>query len=474
MIERISSCKLLISKKKNSRMIVDGIIYADEYIEKFLDAQSVRQVENVACLPGIVSKSMAMPDIHAGYGFPIGGVAAFDAENGIISPGGVGYDINCGVRLIRTDLVEDEVRNKKEKILYDLFASIPLGVGSRGKIRLSRNEGKQVVLKGANWAVEKGFGDRADLERIESGGFMEGANCDVVSGRAFERGEMQEGTLGSGNHFLEIQRVEEIYDDNNAEILGIQKGMIMIMLHTGSRGFGHQICTDFIREMQRASEKYGIYLPDRQLACAPFQSPEGQRYYSAMKAAANYAWANRQILGHLAVESLMRALSKSFGYELIYDVAHNIAKVEAHKIGGIERRLVVHRKGATRAFGPGHPELPAFCRNIGQPVIIPGDMGRCSYILLGMQRAMEETFGSTCHGAGRIMSRGEARRKNSPHAVAEDMRKKGILVKSDSKSILSEEMSGAYKNVSNVVDVAERAGISKKVAKLAPLIVVKG
>lgn len=474
MIKRTGKHKLIIPKESNPRMLADGVIYADEYVEKFLDERSLKQVENVATLPGIVGNSMAMPDIHAGYGFPIGGVAAFDPGEGVISPGGVGYDINCGVRLIKTDLAEAEIKGKTEKILNVLFSSVPLGAGSEGNIRLSRNEEEEIALKGARWAVEKGFGEKVDLDRTESGGLMEGADPGCISRKAYERGRRQEGTLGSGNHFLEVQCVDEIFDEQAARIFGLFKGLVTLMVHTGSRGFGHQVCTDFVREMSAARSRYPFYLADRQLAAVPFKSPEGQRYFSAMKGAANYAWANRQILGHLAAGALSRALGRRVNSEMVYDVAHNIAKLEEHLIDGKIRKALVHRKGATRAFAPGSRELPPVYRNIGQPVIIPGDMGRFSYLFLGTQKAMEETFGSTCHGAGRLMSRSEARKKADYGEIVGRLKSGGVLIKAGSRATVLEEMSAAYKDVSNVVDVVHGAGISKKVARLRPVAVIKG
>ncbi|MEK6527708.1 MAG: RtcB family protein, partial [Nitrospirota bacterium] len=476
-LRRIDSVRLEIPKGFKTGMRTSGIIYVDEILEKDLEIKSVEQVANVATLPGIVSSSLAMPDIHAGYGFAIGGVAAFDLKDGIISPGGVGYDINCGVRLLRSNLDKEEVVPKIKDIVDVLFNQIPSGVGSKGKLRLSAVDEREVLLKGSRWAVEQGFGNAEDLAHTESGGCIEGADAEIISKKAYERGRQQQGTLGSGNHFAEIQYVDEIYDEKAANILGLHKNQITVMIHTGSRGFGHQVCTDYLEVMQRAASKYNIELADRELACAPFESPEGKEYISAMRAAANYAWANRQCIMHWVKESFMKIFKtgpKTIGMSLIYDVAHNIAKVEEHIVDGKKRKLIVHRKGATRAFPPGHPELPDVYKSLGQPVIIPGDMGRASFVLLGTEKAMKESFGSTCHGAGRVMSRHQAIRQAKGRAIWREMADKGIIVKSAGRETLAEEMSEAYKDISKVVDVVHTAGISRKVVKLRPLGVIKG
>jgi tRNA-splicing ligase RtcB len=420
---------------------------------------------------------MAMPDVHTGYGFSIGGVAAFDLKDGIVSPGGVGYDINCGVRLLRSNLRKDDVAAKIKDLVSVLYNEIPSGVGSKGKVRLGPDDQKRILKKGAQWAVEQGFGESGDLEKIESGGCIEGADPSLISNKAYERGRSQQGTLGSGNHFLEVQYVDEIYDEKAANSLGLFRDQITVMIHTGSRGFGHQVCTDFLEVMERAANKYKIELPDKELACAPFESPEAQDYLAAMRAAANYAWANRQCIMHWSRETFMKVFGLSpreLGMSLIYDVAHNIAKVETHEVNGRKTKLIVHRKGATRAFPPGHPELPEIYRPIGQPVLIPGDMGRASFVLLGTEKAMEETFGSTCHGAGRIMSRHQAIKRAKGRKIWREMEDKGIIVRSAGRETLAEEMSEAYKDVSNVVDVVHRAGISTKVARLRPIGVIKG
>jgi tRNA-splicing ligase RtcB len=476
-LRRIDETKIEIPVDYKIGMRVKGIIYVDEVLEKELEDQSIDQVANVATLPGIIGSSMAMPDIHTGYGFAIGGVAAFNLKEGIVSPGGVGYDINCGVRLLKSNLLKEDVLLKIKDLVSVLYNEIPSGVGSKGKVRLGPDDQKKILLKGARWAVEQGFGDAADLEKIESGGCIDGADPSLISNKAYERGRAQQGTLGSGNHFLEVQYVDEIYDEKAANNLGFFKDQITVMIHTGSRGFGHQVCTDFLEVMERAVSKYKIGLPDKELACAPFESPEAKDYLAAMRAAANYAWANRQCIMHWAREAFSRVFNispKKLGMELIYDVAHNIAKIEDHEVNGKKMKLIVHRKGATRAFPPGHPELPDIYRPLGQPVLIPGDMGRASYVLLGTEKAMKETFGSTCHGAGRLMSRHQAIKKAKGRAIWREMEDKGIIVRSAGRETLAEEMSEAYKDISNVVDVVHNAGISKKVARLRPIGVIKG
>lgn len=476
-IERIDKYRLRVPKGFIQGMKTEGLIFLDETLEQELEVESVKQVANVATLPGIVGKSLAMPDIHTGYGFPIGGVAAFDADEGIISPGGVGYDINCGVRLLRSNLTRVEVEPKIRELIDILYTNIPSGVGSTGKIKLSTKDEKEIVRKGAIWAVEQGFGGAEDLEKIESNGCLEGADPDTISQKAFERGKAQQGTLGSGNHFLEIQYVAEVYDPTIASAMGFTKGQITVMIHTGSRGFGHQICDDYLRVMLQAAKKYGIELPDKELACVPFRSREGQQYFSAMKGAANYAWANRQCLMHWTREVFLRVFKLSpreLGMTVVFDVAHNIAKEEFHSVDGKRKKLIVHRKGATRAFPKGHPELPDCYKDIGQPVLIPGDMGRVSFVLVGLPKAMEETFGSTCHGAGRLLSRNQAIKQAKGRSIKEELAERGIIVRSAGKETLAEEMPDAYKDVSNVVDVVHNAGIAMKVVKLKPMGVIKG
>lgn len=477
-LEKIDDFRWRIPKKYKQGMKVPGVIYADEELLKdVIGDKAPEQVSNVATLPGIVKYSLAMPDIHWGYGFCIGGVAATDVEKGgVISPGGVGFDINCGVRLVRTNLEEKEIKPKIKDLVYALYNNVPAGVGSEGKIRVNESEERKILLQGAKWAVDKGFGTKDDLEHTEENGSMEGADPTRVSERAYQRGKRQSGTLGSGNHFLEIQVVDEVYDENAAQVFGIEKGQITVMIHSGSRGFGYQVCDEYSKGMVRILGKYNISVPDMQLACAPVKSPEGQAYLGAMKCAANYAWNNRQCLMHLTRKVFEQFFNRSFGdlgMSLVYDVAHNIAKIEKYVMDGEEKLLCIHRKGATRAFPPGHVELPSDYREIGQPVIIPGDMGRNSYLLVGTKKA-EETFYSTCHGAGRVMSRKAAIRACSGRSISKELAEKGIAVIAAGKGTLAEEMPEAYKNVTEVVNVVHNAGISKRVCRMRPLGVVKG
>lgn len=464
---------------REGKMRVDGIIYADEHMmQEIQKDESLQQVINVSYLPGIVSHSLAMPDIHWGYGFPIGGVAAFDMDEGIVSPGGVGYDINCGVRLLKTGLRRIEISNKLETLVNTLFANIPSGVGSHRKdLKLSQQEARNVLKNGAQWAISQGYGSKEDLEHIEEKGCISGADPDVVSDKAIQRGLAQLGTLGSGNHFVEVGYVSEVYNEQVAHVLGLEKDGITIVVHTGSRGLGYQVCDDFIRVMIDASRKYNIELPDRQLCCAPINSPEGKEYLAAMACAANYAFANRQMITHWVRESFERALlisPKESRISTVYDVCHNIAKFEDHIVDGKKKRLCVHRKGATRAFPPNHPDTPDAYKSVGQPVLIPGDMGRCSYVLVGTEKAYSDTFGSTCHGAGRVMSRNQAMKIARGRSIAQELKEKGILVRADSRATLDEELPEAYKDVTEVVNIVENAGISKKIAQLKPLCVIKG
>ena len=464
--------------QKTGNMRVPGIIYAtEEMIEGKGQNEPLTQVANVATLPGIVKASFAMPDIHWGYGFPIGGVAAFDWKTGVISPGGVGYDINCGVRLAATSLDVTAVRPKLEELINALHNQIPSGVGSTGSVTLSVSEEKKVLKKGSRWALEQGFAEESDLAHTEEGGCMENADPDAVSDRALERGRKQLGTLGSGNHFLEVGMVEEIYDMNAARAFGLFEGQVTLILHSGSRGLGYQICDDFLLRMTKHIDRLGFDLPDRQLACAMIQSEEGMRYYNAMACAANYAWVNRQVLLHLSRKVFSHALKispRDLSMKLVYDVCHNIAKREEHTIDGEKRLVCVHRKGATRAFAPGNPALCDEYRDVGQPILIPGDMGRASYVMVGTQKAMEETFGSTCHGAGRVLSRQAAKKKSRGRDIQRELEDQGILVRWSGRSTLAEEMPEAYKDISKVVEVVHCAGISKKVARLKPMAVVKG
>lgn len=475
-LERIDECRWRIPM--TGEMRVPGIIFATrELLPKIKEDQSPRQVANVAHLPGILKASMAMPDVHWGYGFPIGGVAATSLSDGVISPGGVGYDINCGCRLLRTSLHQRDVSPRIKDLVEALFQNIPCGVGCSGAIRLTEEKEREVLRQGARWAVENGFGESSDLEKTEDRGCMGEADPSAVSPRALERGRAQLGTLGSGNHFLEVQVVEEVYDARAAAAFEIEPGGVTVMIHSGSRGLGYQICDDYLRVMNQAVRKYRISLPDRQLACAPLESEESKRYYRAMSCAANYAWANRQCLMHWTRKTFEKTLGigpRDLGMRLVYDVCHNIAKIEEHEVDGRPQRVCVHRKGATRAFPAGHPDLPWAYRNVGQPVLIPGDMGTNSYVLVGSEGAMTETFGSTCHGAGRVKSRGEAVRTYQLKSLLKDLSDRGVRVMAKGKKTLLEEAPGAYKDVGDVVDVVERAGICRRVAKLRPLGVIKG
>jgi len=447
-------------------------------LDKIWEDKAFQQVINVSFLPGIVGHSLAMPDIHWGYGFPIGGVAATRTRDGVVSPGGVGFDINCGVRLLRTNLSLEEIKPRVEKLVSAMYSNIPSGLGSEGKLRISEKELDKALLKGAAWAVERGYGEAGDLVCTEESGCLRNARPDKVSPKAKKRGLPQLGTLGSGNHFLEIQAVDSIYDPEIAQAMGILEiGQILILIHTGSRGLGHQVCDDYIRVMGSATQRYGISLPDRQLSCAPVQSPEGQDYLAAMACAANYAWINRQCIAHWVRESFIQVLGKSpreLGLEQVYDVAHNIAKIEKYSREGKIEELCVHRKGATRSFPRGHPDLPAIYRNAGQPVLIPGDMGRYSYIAVGTETALQETFGSTCHGAGRLQSRSAAKKSLRGSDITHKLALRGIIVKTDSPGSLAEEASDAYKDVAEVVEVAHKANLSRKVARAVPLGVIKG
>ena len=461
-------------------MRVEGLVYADRaLISDIRGDQAVRQVANVACLPGIVGRSIGMPDIHWGYGFAIGGVAAFDPdEDGVISPGGVGYDINCGVRLLRSGIHVDDIASHTPKLMDQIQRDVPAGVGAgSASFKLSEESVRTVLSEGARWAVEEGLGSDSDVERIESGGRLEGADPDQVSARAVERGRPQLGTVGSGNHFIEVGYVDEVYDRNVAARLGLDLGTVTVFIHSGSRGLGHQVCTDFLDVMLGVSRAYGIHLPDKQLACAPLRSPEAERYLGAMAAAGNFAFANRQVMAHRVRMAFERVLGRSWadlGMGLVYDVAHNNAKWETHELEGRQRRLCVHRKGATRAYPPGHPELPAVYRDVGQPVLIPGDMGRYSFVLVGTEAAYRETFGSTCHGAGRRMSRRQAKKSVRGRDLRGEFRERGIEVRAASFATIAEEVPEAYKDVADVVNVVDRAGIGAKVARLRPIGVLKG
>lgn len=459
---------------KQGEMRVSAVIYiSSKLLESVRRDLSLRQAKNVACLKGIQKSAYVMPDAHQGYGFPIGGVAAFDLDEGIISPGGVGYDINCGVRLLRTDYTERDVHNRRKQLLDEIFKEVPAGVGKGGITRLSRNVLEDVCLKGAEWAVENGYGTKEDLKRTEENGRMRAADSSYLSRRAMERGIPQLGTLGAGNHFLEIQKVSEIYDKNVAKVFGIDsKDQILVMIHCGSRGLGHQVASDYIRLMEN---RFGIRgLPDRELINAPVRSPLGQQYYKSMSSAVNFAFANRQMITHWVRNVFARIMGSSKGMEQVYDVCHNVAKIEKHRINGEIKEVCIHRKGATRSFGPGRDEIPEVYRSVGQPVIIPGSMGTASYILVGTSEAEKLSFGSTAHGAGRVMSRHEALRRFRGEKIKQELERKGIELKSTSWRGVAEEASEAYKNVDEVVRVSDAVGIGKLVARVVPVGVMKG
>jgi len=453
--------------------------FLSETLYELLEEDAVLQAANAATLPGVVEPVVVMPDVHVGYGFPIGGVMATDpAEGGIISPGAIGYDINCGVRLIATNLEGKDVKKRLDSIMRALLHGVPAGVGSTSKIKLSKSKMKEVLRLGAKWAVSRGFGKKEDLEHAEGYGQLPFADPEAVSNEAYERGSDELGTVGSGNHFVEVQEVEEVYEPEVAKALGFHKGQVMIMVHSGSRGLGHQVATDYIKVALRASGKYRIELPDPELACVPLNSPEGQRYWGAMNAAANYAFANRQILGWISTSAVAKALGltiEEVGYRVVYDHAHNIGKLEAHRVGGKEKTVLVHRKGATRAFPPGHPEVPPAYREYGQPVIIPGDMGRYSYLLVGQPASMEKSYGTTCHGAGRVLSRAKAKKLvRAAGGVEKYVRERGLKVVARGKGTIMEEIPEAYKDVSEVVKVVAGLGIAKPILRLKPLGTLKG
>jgi len=452
-------------------MRVPARVYADATLwEQISKDRSLDQLLNVATLPGVADRVYAMPDVHEGYGFPVGGVAAMDARTGVISPGGVGYDINCGVRLLATELEVERVGDRLEAVVHDLSRSIPSGTGRSGRLSLAADELDRVLAEGCRYLVQRGEATVDDLEVIEAHGSLARADADAVSDRAKTRGHDQLGTIGSGNHFVEVQAVDEVLDETAAGLYGLHRGQLVILVHTGSRGLGHQVCTDYVRLMDQVMPRYGITLPDRELACAPLRSPEGQRYFGAMCAAANFAFANRQIITHRVREVFRRAFRDQGDVRVVYDVAHNMAKLEEH--GG--RELCVHRKGATRAFGPHHAETPPRYRTAGQPVFIPGSMGTASWVLAGTDGNMELSFGSTCHGAGRAMSRHAAKRVKSGSDVRRELEARGIVVRCGSTGALAEEAPYAYKDVERVVGVVHDAGLARRVARLRPLGVVKG
>ncbi|MDH5430725.1 MAG: RtcB family protein [Nitrosopumilus sp.] len=475
---KIGENQYQIDADSNLGMKVPVRIYADEALmQKMLSDRTIMQARNVASIPGIVGHSVVLPDGHEGYGFPVGGVAAMDAEEGMISPGGVGYDINCGVRLLRSNLTEDLVRSKLKELVTDLFSSIPSGVGSKGAVKLTHSELDEVLVKGVNWAIDHGYGSSHDADVCEENGQIQNADPNKVSDKARKRGAPQLGSLGSGNHFLEVQKVTEIHDEEAAKRMGIEVGTITTLIHCGSRGFGHQVCSDYLRVSEQAMEKYNIALPDRELACVPNNSEEGESYRKAMFSALNFAWSNRQMLTHWTRNSFQRVFNQSesdLDMKLVYDVAHNIAKVEKHKVDGKDRNLVVHRKGATRAFPANRNEIPSKYRDLGQPVLVPGSMGTASWILLGQPNSMNLSFGSTAHGAGRTMSRSKARKNYSENDVKKSLNEKGIFIKALTRDGVVEETPQAYKDVDAVVNVSHNLGIATKVAKLVPIGVIKG
>ncbi|MBN2382509.1 RtcB family protein [bacterium] len=477
-IQKIDRYRWRIEIDRNKGMRVPGIVYSDDtLIKDVINDQSLTQVANAATLPGIVHASLAMPDIHFGYGLPIGGVIATRITDGVVTPGGVGFDINCGVRLLTSRLELNSIRNKIPDLIAGLYHAIPCGVGSSGKLNLSPRELKRVLQIGSRWAVEQGLGLNEECERTEEMGSFDDADPDLVSTKALDRGKNQLGTLGSGNHFVEIQEIDQIYDQRTAEAFGLFKGQMTVMIHSGSRGLGHQVCTDFLAVMGKATRTHGITIPDRQLACAPVTSREGQDYIRAMHCAANFAWANRQIMAHWARETFMRVLNippRDLAMITLYDVAHNIVKIENCVVQGKNIKLAVHRKGATRAFPPGHPEVTPEFRPQGQPVIIPGDMGTHSYVLVGTTRALEETFGSTCHGAGRVLSRSAAIKKARGRSIRKELEKIGVSVMAKGHETLAEEMPEAYKDIDRVIDVVHNCGLSLKVARMKPIGVIKG
>ncbi len=477
-VKQIDEFRYEIPRTYKPAMRTEGLLFVDaKMLPSVLADQAPEQVANVATMPGIVAKAMAMPDIHWGYGFPIGGVAAFDVDEGVISPGSIGFDINCGVRLLRTDLEEKEVRPKLKELVDTMFVNVPSGVGSEGKVSLTGTDLTQIMSHGVEWAIDKGYGWADDRDRIEARGCLAEADPSKVGPKARARGVGQVGSLGAGNHFLEVQKVDRIYDEIAANALGLRPNQVCVMIHTGSRGFGHQIATDYIRVCEDALDKYKIELPDRQLACAPIGSKEGEDYWKAMCAGANFAWTNRQMITHWTRQSFEKVFGRNaedLGLDIVYDVCHNIGKIEEHAVGGTRRKVLVHRKGATRAFPPGHPETPSKYRDVGQPVLIPGDMGTCSFVLVGLPTAMTSSFGSSCHGAGRQMSRAAATRKFRAGDVQQALAQKGIYLHAASKAGIVEEAPGAYKDVEDVVRVAEGAGLTKIVARMVPLGVVKG
>lgn len=474
-LTKLDRYRWLVPRSAKAGMRADALIYADEQLlEQILGDLSIEQAMNVAFLPGIVGRSLAMPDIHQGYGFPIGGVAATDFHHGVISPGGVGFDINCGVRLLATSLDRETVTLKLRDLVNQLFRDVPSGTGSKGTVSCSFKELDDVLERGATAIVERGFGEPGDLEFCEESGTMKGATPSKVSDRAKVRGRTQIGTLGSGNHFLEVQYVEKILEPEVGEQFGLQVEQVVVLIHCGSRGLGHQVCTDFLKVMNEAMPRYEISLPDRQLACVPLKSPEAKDYLGAMAAAANFAWANRQAITHFTRGAFRRLFGDGTQIRVLYDVAHNIAKRETHRVGESDRDVMVHRKGATRSFPAGSRGIPAAYESVGQPVLIPGSMGTASYVMVGTDRAMEETFGTVCHGAGRAMSRTAAKRGRDARVETKKLEDQGIILRAETRDGILEEIPEAYKDIDAVVDVVHNAGLARKVARLRPMGVVKG
>src|SRR5262245_24142800 len=474
-IESIDGLRHRIPRDESRGMRTEVLVYASELLmQQIRKDLSLEQAMNVATLPGIAGPSLAMPDIHQGYGFPIGGVAAMDAEHGVVSPGGVGFDINCGVRLVRTTLDAGEVRERLKPLIDQIYRDVPCGTGGSGFVKIGARDLDRVLVDGARWMVDNGYGEPRDAQLAEAGGALEGADPAAVSDRARERGLPQLGTLGSGNHFLEVQFVEEVHDTAAAAAYGLRQGRVVILIHSGSRGLGHQVCTDYVSLMNKSMSRHGITLPDRQLACGPIRSDEGRQYLAAMCAAANFAWANRQGIMHFLRGAFRRVFGDGARLDLIYDVCHNIAKLERYEIGGRKREVLVHRKGATRAYPPGHREIPADYRAAGQPVFVPGSMGTASWVLAGSEGAMRETFGSVCHGAGRLLSRTAVKKGRDAREEQRKLESQGILVRSESRDGILEELPEAYKNVDEVIEVVHRAGLARKVARLRPMGVIKG
>ena len=474
-LRKLDEYRWLVPRAIKPGMQTDALIYADDrLLEQIVTDLSVEQAMNVAFLPGIVGRSLAMPDIHQGYGFPIGGVAATALPSGAISPGGVGFDINCGVRLLASNLRQEDVRPKLRELVNQLFRDAPSGTGSEGFVPCSWQELNDVLERGAAWVVERGYGEAADVEFCEESGCMAGADATKVSDRAKQRGRTQIGTLGSGNHFLEVQYVEKVFEPEIAARFGLEANQVVVLIHCGSRGLGHQGCTDYLKVMNEAMRRYGISLPDRQLACVPADSPEGKEYLAAMAAAANFAWANRQVITHFARRSFEKVIGSETRLRVVYDVTHNIAKHERHRVGTAEKEVLVHRKGATRSFPAGSPFIPRAYQDAGQPVLIPGSMGTASYVLVGTARAMEETFGTVCHGAGRAMSRTAAKKGRDARTETKKLEDQGIILRAETRDGILEEIPEAYKDIDAVVDVVHNAGLARKVARLRPMGVIKG